>query len=131
MNNALDLATLISFLVGTLLPVVVGLVTRVSTHPAVKGAVLLALAGVTGVLSQWLEALNSHVPFAWQPVVLSAVGAFAVGVTTHTAIWQHTPLSSTGTPFGTSPTASAAVGVLAAQHIPADAAPINAQHIEA
>lgn len=95
-----DLATILSFVIGSVLPIVVGRVTKVTTHPAIKGAALLGLSVLTGVLSQWLDAANSHTVFAWQPVVLSAVGAFVTGVAAHTAILQHTPLSSTGTPFG-------------------------------
>lgn len=95
-----DLATILSFLIGTVLPVLVGRLTRVTTHPALKGAALLALSLLTGVLSQWVDALSSGTPFQWQSVVLAALGAFVVGVATHTAILQHTPLSSTGTPFG-------------------------------
>lgn len=100
MQNYFDLATILSFLIGSVLPVVVGLVTKVTTHPAIKGATLLGLSIATGVLAQWVDALASHTPFLWQPVVLSALGAFITGVATHTAILQHTPFSNTGTPFG-------------------------------
>lgn len=94
-----DLATILSFLIGTVLPILVAMVTRVTTHPAIKGGVLLFLSAGTGVIAQWVDALNSNTPFAWQPVVLSALGAFLVGVTAHTAIWKSTPLSNSGTPF--------------------------------
>lgn len=99
-----DLATILSFLIGSVLPIVVGLVTKVTTHPAIKGAVLLGLSIATGVLAQWVDALNSHTPFIWQPVVLSALGAFLTGVATHTGILQHTIFSNSGgTPVGQPP----------------------------
>jgi hypothetical protein len=99
--HVIDTGTLLSFLLGIVLPILVGAVTKVTTHPAIKGAALLLLSGVTGALSQWLDALNSNTPFLWQSVVLSALLAFVMGVASHTAILQHTSLSSTGTPFGT------------------------------
>jgi len=98
--HTFDLATVISLLVGTVLPVVVGRVTTVHTHPALKGATLLALSTITSVLTQWLDALNSGTPFLWQTVVVSSVLTFSTGVATHAGLWKHTPLSNTDTTVG-------------------------------
>ncbi|MEP7021682.1 MAG: hypothetical protein ABI808_13610, partial [Pseudonocardiales bacterium] len=85
------------------MPILVGLLTKVTTHPAAKGGTLLALAGGTGAISQWIESLHTSGPFHWQTAVTSAIGAFVVGVTSHAAIWKHTRLSNSGNPFGQSP----------------------------
>jgi small basic protein len=87
-----DTASVLSLLIGTVLPLLVGLVTGLKTHPVVRGVTLLLAASVTAVLTQWLGAVNSHTAFTWQPVVVGAVLTFVTGVASHYGIWQHTAL---------------------------------------
>lgn len=88
----MDLATTLSLLIGTVLPLIVGLVTQAKTHPAVQGVTLLGLSAATSVLTQWADSANSHTAFTWQPIVIGAVLTFATGVASHYGFWKHTGL---------------------------------------
>jgi hypothetical protein len=106
MATAVDIAALSSVGIGGLLPIVVGLVTKVATHPALKGSALLSLAGGTGLISQWIASLNSGAQYHWPSAAAGGAGAFVAGVSAHSAIWKHTKLSNSGTPIGQSPSVS-------------------------
>jgi len=84
----LNTAGIISLLVGTVLPLLVGLLTRQSLNPGVKAAILAALSGVTGVLSQWLEAIDNARAFAWQQAVVAALFTWAVGELSYLRVWK-------------------------------------------
>jgi hypothetical protein len=92
--------------VGGLLPIIVGILTKVATNPALKGSALLTLAGGTGLISQWIESLNTGAPYHWPSAAAGGAGAFVAGVSAHSAIWKHTKLSNSGTPMGQSPSAN-------------------------
>lgn len=84
----LDTAGVISLLLGTVLPLLVGLLTSRSLNPGVKAALLAALSGLASVLTQWLAALNSGQHFAWQQVVVSAFLTWAVGELSYLKLWR-------------------------------------------
>jgi hypothetical protein len=90
----------LGYLIGTLLPLLVALVTKQTTHPALKGFVLALLATITGVLAQWLNADQNHVMFHWQLAVASAAFTFAVSQSSHTGIWRNTKLRAILQLFG-------------------------------
>lgn len=89
--RSFDTAAVLTYLVGTALPLLVAYFTKATMSEGVKGLVLLVLAGVSSVLSQWLESLKAHVHFAWQTVVVTAIITFLVGAVTH-GYWRASDL---------------------------------------
>lgn len=78
----------VSIIVGFLLPLLVGLVTKVSTPSSVKGVLLLLLSAVSGLLAQ---AAVEDAGFAvTQEALISAGITFAIGVATHYGLWRPT-----------------------------------------
>lgn len=75
---------LINGLVGFVLPILVGLVTRWSTRSGVKAVVLLALTAVTGLLNDWL----SHPDINLALAALYAGETWVVAVATHFGLWK-------------------------------------------
>lgn len=85
-----DLPQIVSLLVGVVLPLLTGLVTKVATSPSVKAIVLLLLSGVTSVLSGFLASLNGGTPFNLGTTLVAALGTFLVGVGMYVGIWKPT-----------------------------------------
>lgn len=100
-----DWAQMLSFLIGTVLPLLVGLVTNWSTRPAVRAVLLLFLSAVTSVLTELLDALTNHTPFAVWPVVFTALGTFLIGVGMHFGLWKPTNTSDKLIAVGSNPPA--------------------------
>lgn len=91
---SLDLAQVLALVVGTILPLITGLVTKANAAAGVKAVVLLALSGVTGFLSNFVDALNTHVPFNAGSVFLTVLATFLVGVGVHFGLLKPTTLSA-------------------------------------
>jgi hypothetical protein len=62
------------------LPLVVGLITRPSWAPQLKGSLLLLVALVKTVLEAWVLALSSGVPFNFWAVLISTTVNFIIAV---------------------------------------------------
>lgn len=88
-----DTAGILAMLVGTVLPLLVGAVTRITLNAGVKALILLLLSAVTAVLSQWLTALTDAQAFHWQAAVLSAITTFLVGLGSHYQLWKPSGLA--------------------------------------
>lgn len=89
-----DTLGIISLLLGTILPLLVAVVSRESWNATVKGIVLLALSGLAAVLTQWAQAIASGTSFIWQAVALSALLTFVTGIVTHNYVWKPGGLST-------------------------------------
>lgn len=87
MNTSLSSVDLINVVVGTLLPLLVGIVTREVTNSNVKAVLLLFLSGVSAVLVEWL---HNEGTFDWGRVILAALVTFVVGVASHFGFWKST-----------------------------------------
>ena len=90
---AFDTGGIISLLVGTLLPIFVGYITTEKLNSGLKAAILAGVSAISGVLSQWLDAINNNTHFAWQAAVLSAFLTWAVGEATYFKWWKPTGVS--------------------------------------
>lgn len=90
----ITLAQLISLLVGTLLPILVAVITDRAASGAVKAVTLLALAAVSSFLSAWLVALNTGADFDFSQAAFGVLVTFIVAVATHFGFWK--PASVTG-----------------------------------
>lgn len=88
--NSISTVQVVSILVGTVLPILVGLVTKTVTSPTIKAVLLLALSGLSGFGSEYINDPN----FVWQQALLTTVVTFVVGVATHFGLWQPTGVTA-------------------------------------
>jgi hypothetical protein len=85
-------ATVVSVLVGTVLPWLTGRAVRIAAHPRVRGAVLLILTLVASVVTELGTAISSGAPYNLWQVLLDATWAYVLSVALHTGIYRHTAL---------------------------------------
>jgi hypothetical protein len=90
----ISLAQLLSVLIGTVLPIIVAIVTNRVAAGSVKALVLLALAAVTSFLTEWLAAVNAGDPFDFSQAAFGVLVTFLVAVATHFGLWK--PIHVTG-----------------------------------
>lgn len=81
---------LIGLLVSTVLPLLVGLVTRSNTNGRIKAILLAALAALTGLLSELGSALSSGTTYDLGIGLLAALGAFLLAVGLHFGLYKPT-----------------------------------------
>lgn len=93
-NPSDQLVAFLTLCVTVLLPVLVGLVTKVSTSSAVKAVLLALLSAVTGVASALIQANDADRAVDLYPLALSAVSVFVVAVATHYGLWKPTAVSA-------------------------------------
>jgi hypothetical protein len=74
------LTLLVFVVVSLLLPLAVDLVTKRFASSALKSSALLALSLITGVLTDYLAALNANQPFSWATALYAAAVSFVLGV---------------------------------------------------
>lgn len=86
----IDTAQIISMVVGVLLPILVGLVTKVVTSPAFKAVLLFALSAVSGFLTEFLVVGTA---FDWQQALFSWLTTFIVAVAMHFGLYSPTGIS--------------------------------------
>jgi hypothetical protein len=89
----IDDAQLLSFIIGIVLPVLVGAVTRYAASGALRAVLLAALAGTTAVLTEWGRVVAAGDAFVWQASAFAALGTFIVAVSTHFGLWKPTGVS--------------------------------------
>jgi hypothetical protein len=92
MNIVFDLspALVIGLVLFTILPLLVGLVTKVVTHPGVKAVLLALFSAVAGILVELLAAVTSNQPYDLGRGLVLALTAFLVAVGMHYGIWKPT-----------------------------------------
>lgn len=88
--SGISAAQYLSAIIGIALPLIVAAVTQHVTSPAAKSLLLLALSGLTSVLTEWLTAMNNDAVFNWQQSLFGAVLTFVVGVGTYAGLWKPT-----------------------------------------
>jgi hypothetical protein len=108
MVSTITLAQGISALVGTLLPILVALVTARVASGAVKAVVLLLLSAVSSFLSEWLVALNSAATFDFSQAAYGVLLTFVVAVAGHFGFWK--PADVTGSEGSVQRSVSGGVG---------------------
>jgi CHASE2 domain-containing sensor protein len=101
--NAEQLAQVLTLLVATIFPVLVGLVTTRATNPSARALLLATLSLAAGLISSWLAALNGHVDFDLFTALVTGVGAWVVAVATHFGLWKPTGVSAAVIAVGSKP----------------------------
>ena len=80
----------LAFASGTVLPLIVGLVTTKVTSPGVKSVLLLALSIIASGLAQVLQTHQNGQSFDLWNWLLTALATFIVGVSSHFGLWRPT-----------------------------------------
>ena len=83
-----DPALIITLLISTVLPLLVGLVTKVVTSGAIKAVLLAALALVTSLLVELGNALAAGETYDLGRGLLLALPAFLIAVGMHFGLWK-------------------------------------------
>jgi hypothetical protein len=86
--------------VTVVMPVAVGLVTKISTPPAVRSVLLLGLSLANGLLS---EALAAGDGYDWRKAITQAVVAFVIAVAAHFGFWRPTGVAAAALAVGSGP----------------------------
>jgi len=94
----ITLAQLISLLVGTLLPILVALITDRAWPGAAKAITLLVLSAVSSFLSAWLVAINAGVAFDFSQAAFGVLTTFIVAVAMHFGLWKPAGASGSASP---------------------------------
>ena len=89
-QSDLSLVQVSSVLVGTILPIVVALVSSRVTSRAAKSWMLAGLSALSGFLTEFI---NSGDNFVWQQALLTTVVTFVVAVATYYGLWNPTGIS--------------------------------------
>lgn len=79
----LDPAQVLALVIGTVLPLLAGLLTRSNASAGVRAVVLLVLAAIASFLTMLLDSITTGTPFDIGAALLTTLGAFLVGVGTH------------------------------------------------
>lgn len=87
----LDAVQTISLLLGTLYPILVGLITKVSTTARTKSLLLAGLSIVSGVVSEWIADPSV---FVWQQALLTAVLTFVTAVASYYGLIKPTGVAA-------------------------------------
>lgn len=83
----LDPAQVLTLMIGTVLPLIAGLVTRWNASPGARAITLLVLAAITSFLTMWLDAVTTGTPMDVGAALLTVLGTFLVGVGSHFGLW--------------------------------------------
>lgn len=90
----LDLALVIQLLVSTVLPLLVGLVTKTVTRPGVKALLLAGLSLLTSLLTEFGESVAAGTTYDVGVGLLMALPVFLVAVGMHYGLWKATGVSA-------------------------------------
>lgn len=82
----LDVAQLIAMALGVLIPLVNGFITR---YAAVGARVFLQIfmSAVAGFLTEWLGALNAHLPFNTTQALAGWISTLVVALAVEAKVW--------------------------------------------
>lgn len=83
-----DLPQVISLLIGVVLPLLVGLVTKWETAASFRAVLLLLLSAVSAFASELLASVNSGTAFDVGATLLSVLGTFLIGVGMHFGLYK-------------------------------------------
>lgn len=81
---------LLTLLAGTVLPLLVGLVTTRDTNSNRKAVLLVLFSVLTPLLAELAHALSTQTPYDLGLALFTALGTFLVGVGLHYGLWKPT-----------------------------------------
>lgn len=83
-----DTAQVLSLIIGVVLPLLAGLLTRSSASSGVRAVVLLVLAAVSSFLTELYNATVAGGVFDIGSTLLAVLGTFLVAVGSHFGFWR-------------------------------------------
>lgn len=83
-----DPAQVISMLIGVVLPLVVGLVTKWETAPSVRAVLLLLLSAVSAFMTELLSSITGNSIFDVGATLLAVLSTFLIGVGMHFGFYK-------------------------------------------
>ena len=89
-----DTAQVLSLVVGFILPLIVGYITKAAWPAGVRAVTLLALSGLSAFLTELISSLGTGSPFDVGATLLAVLGTFLAGVGAHFGLWQPTGLTA-------------------------------------
>ena len=95
LTYSLDVVQILTLLSGTILPILVGLVTTRVTAPGAKGVLLASLSAVAALVGEALTAAQAGTPYDLGRGIVMALGVWAVAVATHYGLWKPTGAADT------------------------------------
>ena len=101
----LSVVQVLALLVGTVSPLLVGLVTTRVVSAGKKAVSLLALTSVTGLGAELLDALRADESYNVGAGLMLALTAFITGVAMHFGIWKPLGASQKAQEVGSKPAA--------------------------
>jgi len=84
-------ATVLTLIVTLILPIVVGLVTKKSTNPAIKAVLLIILSAATAIVSNLLAVKGTT--DVW-PIVQDSVFTAVIAIATLFGVWMPTTVNA-------------------------------------
>lgn len=85
--------SVLTLVVGTVMPILVALVTNRVVAPAVKAWLLAGLTLVSTVLQAMLLAAQSGIPFELGAILIAAVQQFIISVAIYYGLWKPTGIA--------------------------------------
>lgn len=85
---------LLTLLAGTVLPLLVGLVTTRDTNSNRKAVLLVLFSVLIPLLGELAHALSTQTPYDVGLALVAALGTFLVGVGMHYGLWKPTGASA-------------------------------------
>lgn len=95
-----DWPMVLTLLSGTVLPLVVGLVTTRDTNASRKAIILAALAVLIPLCSELANALSTQTPYDVGLALAAALGTFLVAVGMHYGFWKPVGAADAAQRFG-------------------------------
>ena len=95
LTYSLDVVQILTLLSGTILPILVGLVTTRVTAPGVKGVLLASLSAVAALVGEALTAAQAGTPYDLGRGIVMALGVWCVATATHFGLWKPTGAADT------------------------------------
>ena len=102
--GSLSTVQIASVLLGIVLPILVGLVTKASTSPTIKAWLLAGLSAVAGFLTEFINDAN----FRYDQAILTAIVTFITGVAFHYGLWRPSGVTARAQAVGSGGTRKAA-----------------------
>lgn len=96
----MNTVSVLTLIIGTVLPIVVGLITTRVTAAAVKAWLLAGLTLVTTVLQAMLLAAQSGIPFELGAILIAAVQQFIISVAIYYGLWKPTGIAGAAQDVG-------------------------------
>ena len=97
----IPLLQVLIFVGGTVMPVLVGLVTKRSTRPGTRAILLALLAVLAQLLAEVIRALETGMPYNLGQGLLLGLGTFVVAVSVHYGVLKPTGVSEAAVSAGT------------------------------